>query len=518
MINRIKILFLAGLIAGFIYSAEENIGSTITQGIKENHFITIQLEDGQVELNKEQWELLLGSSETLQDMLSAIKEVGPSLPLSAIKKKTFEILLKVLDQPASITTLTFAQQLDLWGCANFLWIPSLLSPLDKVIAQGLSENKDAILTRFTKNPLEVIKSLELKHRIDMASSVIGYAMIKPYISKLWEVEEAIFDVIQVAWSPDGGMIASGSIDGTIRIRDVKNWEILRTIKTRLDISSIEWNPNSKMIAAGSWKDGVVRIWDTQNKKLEKITGNGGMISSVAWSSDGARIATGSDNNTVRIWNVQDKKLLHIFSGHSHNIESVAWSPDDRMIAFGSDDGTVRIWDVNKWEELHILQHERTVLSAAWSPDSTMIVSGSLDGNVRIWNTRNGELLRTFTGHKKWVNSVAWSPDGTTIASGSLDGNVRIWNAHSGELLHTFEGSAGPVAWSSRGTMLASVASFTRLFIWDMHPLFFISRITLLDALIIITTLKNPARFLSCRVIVPIVLYLIQPAHLQAVLL
>ena len=64
MMYRIKILLIVGLCVSTLYGSEEIFPGTGTQ---ENHFITIQLEDGQVELNKEQWELLLGSSETLQD-------------------------------------------------------------------------------------------------------------------------------------------------------------------------------------------------------------------------------------------------------------------------------------------------------------------------------------------------------------------------------------------------------------------------------------------------------------------
>ena len=491
----IKAIFIAGLCVGMLYGLGENLPST-----QENHFITVTLEDGKIELNEERWELLLSNSETLQDMFSAIKEVGPSLPLSTIKKETFEILLKVLAKPDGIAALTFAQQLDLWGCVNFLWIPLLLSPLDKIIAHGLS---DGILTQFAQNPLEVMKLLEL-HCIDMADSGIGYAIIEPHLDDLWETAFKVFDsnsaVWSAAWSPNSKIIASGSCDGIVNIWNVYDGRILRTFSGHGKmVLSVAWSPDGEMIASGS-VDGAVRICNIKDERiLHTFFGDSHFwarsVLSVAWNPGGTMIASASDY-AVRIWNVRDGRLLHILSDHGGLVDSVVWSSDGTMIASGSLDNTVRIWNIQDGKLRHTFpDYGSWVWSVAWSPDGTMIASGSRNGFVRIWDVRDGRLLSTLSANEFMVTSVVWSPDGAMIASGSTDGAVRIWNVHDGRLLRTLSGhvnQVNSVTWSPDSMMIASGSGDKTVRIWDMHPLFFISRITLLDALIIITTLKNPA--------------------------
>lgn len=53
----------------------------------------------------------------------------------------------------------------------------------------------------------------------------------------------------------------------------------------------------------------------------------------------------------------------------------------------------------------------------------------MDATIKIWNWRNGEVLRTLTGHTDAVTSLV--AEKNTIVSGSADSTIRVWDFDRG---------------------------------------------------------------------------------------
>ena len=70
-------------------------------------------------------------------------------------------------------------------------------------------------------------------------------------------------------------------------------------------------------------------------------------------------------------------------------------------------------------------------SVAFSPNGEFLASGSYDRRIILWNPKNGQLLRTLTGHDNDVRSVAFSPNSEFLASGSYDRRIILWNLKNG---------------------------------------------------------------------------------------
>jgi len=219
-----------------------------------------------------------------------------------------------------------------------------------------------------------------------------------------------------AFSPDGAILALGSLDGAVRLVRVSDGVLLRTLQ-----------------------------------------GHTASVNAVAFSPDGTRLASGSSDNTVRLWRVSDGASLRTLQGHTDSVSSVAFSPDGTTLASGSWDNTVRLWRVSDGASLRTLQgHTSWVLTVAFSPDGTRLASGSWDNTVRLWRVSDGASLRTLQGHTSWVLTVAFSPDGTTLASGSWDNTVRLWRVSDGTHLRTLQGhtyGVEAVAFSPDGSRL-----------------------------------------------------------------
>ena len=275
-------------------------------------------------------------------------------------------------------------------------------------------------------------------------------------------------VYSVAFSPDGGRLASGS-DKIVRIWNTVTGELEDELEGHTGwVWSVAFSHNGLFIVSGSG-DKTVRIWNRATcETRHTLMEHGDVVTSVAISSDDKFVVSGSDDRMVRIWDMEMGELLCKLKGHADKVMSVAVSPDCQHIASGSDHGEVWIWTKDgviehklecptakyryvsdlafshdghrilcnvKGAEWTITGHRLSLLgtdndlslhSVAYSPNDHEIVYGTDGfGAIMIWNmdTKKRHILGRHSG----VMSVSFSPDGSRIASGSSDGTVRIWD-------------------------------------------------------------------------------------------
>ncbi len=273
------------------------------------------------------------------------------------------------------------------------------------------------------------------------------------------------EVIGVAFSPDGDTIATASGDKTVKLWNQQG-KLLQTLTGHEDeVIGVAFSPDGDTIASAS-ADYTVKLWNLKGHLLQTLRGHENSVFGVAFSPDGETIATTSYDKRVKLWN-QQGKLLQTLRGHENYVFGVAFSPDGETIATASGDKTVKLWNQQGKLLQTLIGHHNSVWGVAFSPDGETIATASWDKTVKLWNLKE-KSLQTLTGHDDEVNGVAFSPDGETIASASDDKTVKLWNCQ-GNLLQTLtshESLVNSVAFSPDGETIASASDDKTVKLWN----------------------------------------------------
>jgi WD40 repeat protein len=239
------------------------------------------------------------------------------------------------------------------------------------------------------------------------------------------------EVYGVAFSPDGGLIATGSGDGKARLWDAKT-DTLRTefLAQGGNVGRVAFSPDGALLAAHS--DEAFRMWDVSTgKERARCEGSRGAapvfgISNVAFSTDGKRIAAGDQANTVKVWDAPTGALKHTLAGHGREALAVGFSPDGKLLATGSYDATVRLWDAATFAEVASFPADGQLISnVAFSPDGRLLATSGQDRLI-LWDVAARKAICSLEGGGTPAGA-AFSGDGAVLACGWRAQALRVWD-------------------------------------------------------------------------------------------
>jgi WD40 repeat protein/DNA-binding SARP family transcriptional activator len=335
----------------------------------------------------------------------------------------------------------------------------------------------------------------------------------------------------VAWSPDGGTIATTNAD-TVRLWDASTGRLRSTLLGHTGpVFGVAWSSDSTRLVSGG-SDGTARVWDVDSKEAAELMAlsaqetQGGIVG-VAFSRDGTRVMAGDAGITaVKVWDVGPdgdaewaniawarwgwmveftpdgrgvvlaaQRSVSIWDPHTGRrlrtlepatdgfwISSLDVSPDGGSIVLGGGDGSnngfggeaTRSWNIRTGEELYSVEHDLDVLDVAFSPDGGHVVAGGWDGAAKIVD-RSGRVVRVLNEDDTFtIHSVRFSPNGRLIAVAAAfgrgdpgTGRVKIWDWEQGALVRTIDRDAQRIAFDPSGSRIAMVSSEGLAEIWDV---------------------------------------------------
>ena len=231
-------------------------------------------------------------------------------------------------------------------------------------------------------------------------------------------------IVNIAWSPDGNRLVSGSGDGIARVWDTSTGERLNLHSRCAGLATLTgqiWSPDGTRIADFCDPGRSVDVWDAQSGDNLFSYETNGFVDSLSWSPDGNQIAVASRNyiaesvNTIDLIDVETASSQIIYKVESGSTTAMDWSPDGSEIAFASGNKKISILNVLTGDTHSMLdEHTDFVYSLVWNPDGTYLASASFDGSIRVWDATDGQQLATMQSPTGRMNDVDWSPDGSQI--------------------------------------------------------------------------------------------------------
>ncbi len=277
----------------------------------------------------------------------------------------------------------------------------------------------------------------------------------------------------VAFSPDGRLVATASADGRAIVWKARSGKRVRVVlDSKSGVNAVAFSPDGKLLATGG-QDSGVRIWTlATGARTYFLFGHTNPVTAVAWSPDGRVVASASLDRNVLLWRVQTHvgsgSLAATLAGHRDAVRALAFFPDGGDLVSGSDDGTMRVWTALPDQELKLLgRGPGTAIAARWAGDD--IVAAWDRGVVKVFDARSRRLVHTLRAASgSTLTSLGVARNGSVAAAGGADGTTYAWDAVTGTRLLAAV-TAAPViavAVSPRGDLVASGDRRGNVRVWD----------------------------------------------------
>ncbi|MCR9296263.1 MAG: WD40 repeat domain-containing protein, partial [bacterium] len=298
---------------------------------------------------------------------------------------------------------------------------------------------------------------------------------------------AIFDL---AWNPDGTLLATGADDRTIRIWDVQRREQLRVLEGHTAcVRWVEWNRQGDQIASAS-EDGTIKFWSVAHDGSPESIGDPLTLPGVTlvWHPSGRQLCMSDQwGRFINVWDFDKNCRLESLRTEPSRIKNVSLSPDGRYLVAYNGDGTFKIWDLEDTRTTFLLPNVRgqkfipgVSAWAEWSPSQHRSwLATALRGGVELWDVQavrtGGEAqprhLRTLGDEntRNRYRTLAWSRNGKRLAAGRNQGEIEIWNLETGETKYLKGGHRRPVlkmSWSHDDKSLVTCGYENYIIVWD----------------------------------------------------
>ena len=203
------------------------------------------------------------------------------------------------------------------------------------------------------------------------------------------------------------------------------------------MNAIAFSPDGKLLATGSL-DGPIGIWDAATwKPAEILRGHAEPVFELAFNSDGTKLISAGQHATLKLWDLTAKPGLRLFRARSRpatgdragaarrpSFAGSAASPFAPTEASLRPRAQTRRWLSGTCGSGRL----DAIIQAPWGAafaltynhDGTRLAFAGSDRSVRIFDLKSDREPLIISDHRDGFASVAFSHDGKTLATGGGD--------------------------------------------------------------------------------------------------
>ena len=217
--------------------------------------------------------------------------------------------------------------------------------------------------------------------------------------KLWNTDRGarvavlrnrVGNVKQVAFSPDGAVLASCDDTGMVRIWDVSTFAMLREFQAHHGgHARMAFSPDGQWLAT-SGDEQPIRCWKTDgfNEAFSIEQESPHEIRALCFSADSQLLAAGTSGRSVSLFRIATGTQVARLTGHKESVRCVAFALDGRTLASGGEDGTVRLWDLATYQEMCVLHDVGDVRTLQFGSDGQSLVgvaTRARNSTIHLWS-------------------------------------------------------------------------------------------------------------------------------------
>ena len=270
------------------------------------------------------------------------------------------------------------------------------------------------------------------------------------IHRFTEHTDAINDV---AFSPDGTTIVSASSDNTLIIRDVRDGDIIRVFEGHHgSVQSVSYSPDGNTILSGGCSvattvctTGQIILQNARSgETISTMLAHSSFVSSVAFNAEGQQVVTASIED-VMLWQLTENglELQNSMFTSERGFRDLRFNLNSTMTLATLADGSFVAQLLSGSGIIRLTNDDRFVDAATISPDVQTVVfaEGRIASLIDL--EAKAELMQ-FIGHDDTIQTLVFSPSGETFLSGSSDNTLILWQAGD-QAIRTFSGHRESVA-------------------------------------------------------------------------
>ena len=248
-----------------------------------------------------------------------------------------------------------------------------------------------------------------------------------------------------ALSPDGGLLAHGTLTGEVLLYDVSDPLEPIPVGAPLGgsdqlVETVAFSPDGSLLAAGG-VDTDVRLWSvddpTAPRELAVLAAPGEIVLNLAFDPQGRLLAAPSADNHTYLFDLADPAApvaLPRLDGFDSEAYAAAFSPDGRVLATAGSDAEVVLWDVTdprapEQVGAPIAGPTGRIYDLAFDRDGHRLAGAVVDGRTWVWDvTEPTEVRRQAvlgTGSSP-MYTVAFHPERDLLVASGADGLLRRW--------------------------------------------------------------------------------------------